>query len=46
MKLRIDVLEAKRYKFEINLRNRFAVLEGKLTLDAFNTIIEEESSTI
>ena len=46
MKLRIDVLEAKRDEFEINLRNRFTALEGKLTLDAFNTIIEEESSTI
>ena len=46
LKLRIDVLEAKRDEFEINLRNRFKALEGKLTLDAFNTIIEEESSTI
>ena len=46
MELRIDVLEAKRDEFEINLRNRFTALEGKLTLDAFNTIIEEESSTI
>ena len=47
MKLRIDVLEAKRDEFEINLRNRFSTaLEGKLTLDAFNKIIEEESSTI
>ena len=46
MKLRIDVLEAKRDEFEINLRNQFTALEGKLTLDAFNTIIEEESSTI
>ena len=46
MKLRIDVLEAKRDEFEINLQNRFTALEGKLTLDAINTIIEEESSTI
>ena len=46
MKLRIDVLEVKRDEFEINLRNRFTALEGKLTLDAFNTIIEEESNTI
>ena len=46
IKLRIDVLEAKRDEFEINLRNRFTALEGKLTLHAFNTIIEEESSAI
>ena len=46
MKLRIDVLEAKRDEFEINLRNRFTSLEGKLTLDGFNTIIEEESNKI
>ena len=46
MKLKIDVLEAKRDEFEINLQNRFIALEGKLTLDAFNTMIEEESNTI
>ena len=46
MKLRIYVLEAKRDEFEINLWNRFTALEGELTLDAFNTIIEEERSTI
>ena len=46
MKLRIDVLEAKSDEFEINLRNRFTTLQRKLTLDAFNRIIEEESSTI
>ena len=46
MRLRIDVLKAKREEFEINLRNRFTALERRSTLDAFNTIIEEESSTI
>ena len=45
-KMNAEVLEANKTKFVINLKNRFTALESKLTLEAFNTILEEESNKI